>query len=453
MRNGRRAGYAHPGHEGEKTEGVGQGLAAEKDPADHDDEQGLGLLEGWPESLPPLFQSGAFHNQKETVIEAPEDEGPTRPMPEAAEEKDEEQIQECPDCSLSAAAERDVEVVAEPARQGDMPSPPEFADRAGDIRVVEVFREMKTKESAYANGHVRIAGEIKVDLQGVAERGQPGERGGEFPAGQGKDLVGDQGQGVGQQHLFAKPQDKALGSFGKPLDAAVAGMQIVGYLGIAQDGAGQDHREKGKIEGEIERILGRLDLSPGDVNQVGNGLEGDKGDADRPVNGGKGQFWELERQQQGVEVVGNKVCILEKGEHCDIEYYPEDEDSLGGPAVLTGSEELPTEEVDEDGGEERQEVDALSPGIEEQTGEEQKKVSQALGGCKDEKQHPRQEEKKEGDGGEDHWWLPWTIGDRPRLSGILFSIIFNIGCFLARPSCFSGNYPATEYYSYFFCES
>ena len=45
-----------------------------------------------------------------------------------------------------------------------------------------------------------------------------------------------------------------------------------------------------------------------------------------------------------------------------------------------GSEQLSAKEVGEDGGEEGQDVDVLSPGIEEKTGEKKEDVSQMPGG-------------------------------------------------------------------------
>ena len=89
----------------------------------------------------------------------------------------------------------------------------------------------------------------------------------------------------------------------------------------------------------------------------------------------------MKRCQQGVETVGNKICILEKDEQGNIEQHPADEDGPGGNMALIGSKQVTAEEVDGDGGDEDQEVDALSPGIEEQTGAEQKEVPQEPGGC------------------------------------------------------------------------
>ena len=178
------------------------------------------------------------------------------------------------------------------------------------------------------------------------------------------------------------------------MDAAVAGSQFLGQLRIAQDGAGKDHGEEGEIEGEIERIPGRLHLLPGDVNQIGNGLEGEKGDADRPVNGIKGQLRDMESQKEGVEVVGNKVCVLEKSKHGDIEYYPEDEDGPGGPSALMGREQLSAKEVGKDRGKEGQDIDSLSPGIEEQTGEQKQKFRRRLGVEKTRSRTPGRKKKR-----------------------------------------------------------
>ena len=55
-----------------------------------------------------------------------------------------------------------------------MPAPPELGDTFGDIGIVEVLQKMKAEHAAQANGHVRIGGEIKVDLEGIGQGSYPG---------------------------------------------------------------------------------------------------------------------------------------------------------------------------------------------------------------------------------------------------------------------------------------
>ena len=70
--------------------------------------------------------------------------------------------------ALAVAAERDVEVVAQPARQRHVPAPPEVLERDGGVRRVEVLRELEAEQQRDADRDVRVAAEVGEDLDGVA---------------------------------------------------------------------------------------------------------------------------------------------------------------------------------------------------------------------------------------------------------------------------------------------
>ena len=59
-----------------------------------------------------------------------------------------------------------------------MPPAPELGDGAGDVGIVKVLQKVESKHPAKANGHVRIAGEVEVDLEGVGNDAQPRKAGG-----------------------------------------------------------------------------------------------------------------------------------------------------------------------------------------------------------------------------------------------------------------------------------
>lgn len=50
-----------------------------------------------------------------------------------------------------------------------MPAPPEFRDVHGAIGHLEILHESDTHHASTANGHVRIAGEITINLDCIAE--------------------------------------------------------------------------------------------------------------------------------------------------------------------------------------------------------------------------------------------------------------------------------------------
>src|SRR5438093_10004681 len=98
---------------------------------------------------------------------APGVERPARAVPEATQQHRHHEIAIGPPRPAAVAAEGDVEVVPQPARQRDVPSRPELAEAARKVRAIEVDPEIETEDSRQADGDVRVAGEIAVDLKGV----------------------------------------------------------------------------------------------------------------------------------------------------------------------------------------------------------------------------------------------------------------------------------------------
>ena len=91
----------------------------------------------------PAFAEDAAENptlqyQECAMEKAPQDEVPTSTMPETAERENQEKINTCSKCPTSAAAQGNIEVIAEPGGERNMPSLPEVAKGAGNIGVMEI---------------------------------------------------------------------------------------------------------------------------------------------------------------------------------------------------------------------------------------------------------------------------------------------------------------------------
>src|SRR4030095_6963911 len=95
----------------------------------------------------------------DAVQRAPHDECPCRAMPEPTEQHGDQQIDVAPRTAVSVAAEGDVEVVAEEAREGDVPAMPELDDVLRLVRRVEVDWKANAEQEAGSDRHVRAAGE------------------------------------------------------------------------------------------------------------------------------------------------------------------------------------------------------------------------------------------------------------------------------------------------------
>src|SRR5437899_11868923 len=64
----------------------------------------------------------------------------------------------------STAAQRYVEVVAQPGTQANMPAPPEILQALGEIRLTEIDHEMKAKHLGAAPCYAAVATEVPVNL-------------------------------------------------------------------------------------------------------------------------------------------------------------------------------------------------------------------------------------------------------------------------------------------------
>ena len=129
-------------------------------------------------------------------------------MPEAAQQKDDQQIHGRTARSEAVSAERNVEVVAEPVRQRDVPAPPELLHRLRNVGIVEIVDDAKTEEPAQSSRHVRVAGEVEVDLAGVAKDAEPRGGRGQVARVGGKGLIGVHGEHVGEQELLREADDE-----------------------------------------------------------------------------------------------------------------------------------------------------------------------------------------------------------------------------------------------------
>ena len=118
-----------------------------------------------------VAEAHALENEKCPVEQTPDDEIPARAVPETAEKEHGDKVAIHARGRDPVAAERHVQIIAEPRRQRDVPSAPELLHALGDIRPPEILRKAEAEHASQTNRHVGVAGEIEVDLQRVAADG------------------------------------------------------------------------------------------------------------------------------------------------------------------------------------------------------------------------------------------------------------------------------------------
>ena len=89
-------------------------------------------------------------------------------MPNAGEQHGNHQIELGASEAFFAAAQRDIDIVANPSGQADVPSVPEVADVDGAKRRGKVFRQLEAEQHGQADDQIRVAGKVEKELEGIA---------------------------------------------------------------------------------------------------------------------------------------------------------------------------------------------------------------------------------------------------------------------------------------------
>ena len=120
----------------------------------------------------PIFPEQNQRQEKQCVVRTPCDERPVGAVPEPAHQEDYERVAYHFRLRDAASAERDVDIVAEPCRQRDVPPAPELRNVAREIRHVEVAHQTHAEQLGCADGDVRVARKVAVNLESEENGGE-----------------------------------------------------------------------------------------------------------------------------------------------------------------------------------------------------------------------------------------------------------------------------------------
>lgn len=266
--------------------------------------------------------------EQQRVVGAPGDECPVRAVPEPADEEDDQRVAEHHPFRTPAAAQRDVDVVAEPRGERDVPAAPEFGDVAREIGVVEIAHEAEPEQPRDADGDVRVAREIAVDLEREGH-GADDEGSSRKVFVVVEDAVGEDGAVVRHDDLLEEsPQRLPQSVYGLRRVERPRPQELRQQVRGPFDGAGHQLREEGDEGEESDDVACRGELFAVNVDRVAQGLERVERDADRQddpqqetvVVGDAEQFGERCREE---------VVILEDAEDREVQ---QDVSRVDGPA-------------------------------------------------------------------------------------------------------------------------
>ena len=200
-----------------------------------------------------------------------------------------------------------------------MPALPELARALREVRPVEVLGQADPEEPCEPDRDVRVACEVEVDLERIRvdaqQQGARAERARRIEA-----AIDDDAEAVREDHLLEQarhdPHRAVLEIGGRgPRHGLELREQALG----PHDRPGDELREEGHVEREVEQVVGRPVAPPVDLERVAHRLERVEGDADgqrdvepRPQRRFRGQ------QREVRQTAGEEGAVLEVAEQAEV---------------------------------------------------------------------------------------------------------------------------------------
>lgn len=104
---------------------------------------------------------------EDAVKAAPDNKGPACAVPDAADQKDNENVAIGAESSLAVSAQRDVDIAGEKSAQRNMPSVPKFNNAPRFVGGEKVDCNLNIEHAADTTRHIAISAEVEVKLKGV----------------------------------------------------------------------------------------------------------------------------------------------------------------------------------------------------------------------------------------------------------------------------------------------
>ena len=344
---------------------------AEEGPADHHDDQRVQM----PYPSRPFLHVGMQHvfldNQEHAVIGTPQHEVPAGTVPQSGEGPHNQQVQNMSRHRDPIAAQRNVHVLPEPGTQGNVPSSPELRDAVGDVRIVEVFAELKTEHPSQADGHVRISAEVEINLQCIGADSDPVSHHGNIAVRQRTDGGVQGAEIVGQQDFFAQAENKSLCAFPEIDPIRGADAELLLHISVLDNRTRNELREQGQVQGKAQKTLLRSHVLPVHVENIGQRLEGIKRDSDW-----QGQRRVMDVQsRQGVEGIHQESEVFKESQHQQVHEQGKEHGPFAGTSLFLSSANLQGAVVVQERAVDHQyDVHRFAPAVEQQAGRQQHQV-------------------------------------------------------------------------------
>ena len=247
---------------------------------------------------------------------------------------------------------------------------PEPLHRAFAVGIDEVLLEVEAQHAAQADGHVRIAAEIEIDLEGIGYGSQPDAKDRGRPVCHGvKAPVCDECDVIGDQNLFGESDEEPADAFAEIVHGDLPVVDLFLNLHVPDNGPCDQLGEEGDIESQEERILLGFRISPIDIDDVGHGLERKEGDPDGQNDVGlRDQVCE-----DLVDIADGEIQVLKYEEDRQIQQNTGSKDDLGVSAVCFVQQD-PQQIIQRNRGKHHEDEFRFAPGVENDARQKQKVI-------------------------------------------------------------------------------
>ena len=258
-------------------------------------------------------QPAFFKTNQQKQKACPEQKIPVRAVPDAGQHPDDEEVAQSLCFSAAASAKGDVDVVAEPGAKRHMPSAPEVRHGQGNIRMIEIIRQLESQHETEALCHEGIAVKIKIKLQAVGDKRHPGKLWGDGVVADSGSSSPQPAETVSQKHFEAKTDGKFPQATFQPVQGRMRVQE--GWLQrfVAGDWPGKQLRKHREPGGKARDGALPANVSAGNINQITQRGKGVKADARRHWK--RLQLWQelqTEVREQRAAHRQQRVCVFEE---------------------------------------------------------------------------------------------------------------------------------------------
>ncbi len=252
-------------------------------------------------------------------------------MPEPAQQHGKHEVNVSPSRSRAVPTERDIDVIPEKSGQRHVPATPELSDIGGLVGRIEVQWQAHPKKPCAPDGHVRVTGEIKIELHRVGERAAPRDKETRFlpclRCGEHRRRV--LRHSIGKHHLLEQAYREEAAADAEIRELRphrIPRQELRQHLAVVNDRPGDKLRKERNEQRIVRRLVLRRQPSAS-IDDVGDLLEREKRDGQREHDRGQRQS----RTRHDVDVFDREPRVLEVSQHCKIRDDASRQQRIGRP--------------------------------------------------------------------------------------------------------------------------